>query len=312
MASIILKPIQPGDPDDDEKSRIQKFNEALKPELYQRKQAPPKAGNLKAAEKLFEELGIKDDDWPRRYCRLIEIPESVKNWSDKDTKVHLETRATYSMSDITQSTSKKIALKTLLKIPDSPCQSMTFMKFIKTIIPEAKEIYYYVGTSIPFYALITGETHTYPFMRWHTKENKEDKIEENLVSWYTYPHWRASSECSLKANTWNPVHLICPFPHQWNNKVKIFNLPSIHMIALTNAFDINEKVGGCMFPNFLREDFHPVRSTIEEYNRNGQVKGYEQQDVCGVAYSEDSDASMEFVVRFKSDVIRRFCIDRYE
>lgn len=296
MASILLQKEQPGGGAQTDEEVQKTYKEAIDPTVFQRKVAPPKPGNLTSAQQLFDKLGIQDHDWPRRFCLLTDLWENANVWqSEKKDEGDWFKESDSIMSQVLQGS----------------CQAITLNKFIKTVLPIAAAMAYQPTSSVPFYAFVTGNKGTYPFLQWHHRAGTD--VKENLVSWYAYAEGRKAEEIHLTSGKWTTVSRVVSFPHMWQESKtgKAYsNIDKGYLFVLPEAHDDGAQ-GGCLFPQVLASVFHPVKSTIEEYNRRALLSG--KQEVLGVGLREGSFSPIRIKVHFKSGgKMVVYLIDRWE
>jgi hypothetical protein len=297
VASILLKQTQPGEPESSDAEIKSRFKEAIDPTVYQRKEAPPKRGNLIAAQKLFSELGITDKDWPRQFCSAEHVSEAA-TW--RELKKH---DWSTSAAGVTPGSMSSVLQGRSIKGPEA--KQITLHCFLKTVLPITASMAYLTPDAVPFYAFVTGGKDTYPFLQWHHRGDASRK--ENLVSWYTYDRYQKASTVGLVAGEWTPVASVVPFPHMWSGG-QFSHINRGYLFVIPKARD-SQQVGGCLFPSLLASRFHPVKSTIEEFNRQTRITG--EQDVVGVAVREN-DCSMSVKVLTKSGTVMAYTIHAFE
>lgn len=262
MIGTLLDDIEDGMGFDAVKSR---FESKMNPLKYQRPQVAPAAQNVARAEEIVAKLGIADS-LKRRFARLDELnllwkPREVKSKASVGTgifaglKTKEETR--------TKKTSNMVANG----------GTMTWDKFQRTVLPNAKKIEMNVWGNDSYAAMVTAEDPSAPpIIQWDNEENR------NPFSWYLYAggswpnQWNLSSGwvevtgITLQPNLWQPG-----FEHQGHG---VF-------FVLRNCRDINNKSSG-LFPEIMRGELREVRATIESYSRSAKLSGYDEATACGI------------------------------
>lgn len=239
-----------------------KFDAKLGPLQYQRPQAAPSAGNVKAAEALVEKLGL-EPSLHRRFARLEEVPTiwapAVKaEPATGGVFGHLKTKA--SDSDV-----RKL---------DLPAQTMTWEKFTRTVLGDAQEIEVFVPASGPFIAITTAvHAEAPPILKW------DDETERNPLAWYVYPRGSYAHSWGLTANSWTKVTGIAQFPNQLGARPMPFIAEGVVLI-LEGAADQGTP-GNALFPECLKEELHGIRATVEAYSRSAPLTGKEEASACG-------------------------------
>ena len=255
------------------------WNNLTDPLHYMRPTAAPSAGNIAVAERLFESLGLTQEDMRRAYLTPASIPDAVYMFRDRRPKP-LPTPKEGIFGHIVpkNATEKQPEPNGTDEIsnPDPPT-TMSFSTFAKKIVPNAKKVEYKLPNEISLYFFITGLPGTKRLMQWHDTTNR--------VSWYTHTGPMYVKNFGLGAG-WTPVPYIVPFPHLWD-------APAATTFPLSEdpaAFKYYHSKHGfryliglegikearsselCLFPTLLRSDFHGVRSTIERYSKMGKIE----------------------------------------
>lgn len=293
------------------------------PENYMRATTAPSAGNVAAAERLFEQMGLTSADLERRYLRRDELPERAVLFRDaaaegeavpvpvptttcapeaqKPAKKggvfgHLAAKGGAGSSTAGSSSSAAggaAAAAAAAAVP--PTKQMTFLEFVRKDLPLVRRLEAKVPEEFGCVFFVTGNAGTAPLMQWHTTTN--------LVSQYTYGAAQAASDWGLEAGAWARVHTLLPFPHQWpvesedggegegEGEKCAAKAPSHsfahhghkYLLALEGAKDGNGVPGPSLFPVYLKSAFHGVRSTIEAHNNTAKMQGVEYLERKGVA-----------------------------
>ncbi len=261
VTGTLLEDIAVGLPFDDIKAR---FDAKLGPLIYQRPQAAPTAGNIKAAEELVAKLGIAPS-LERRFARLEELTQRI--WSPRA----LANREPAGEGVFAHLKAKGTAAPRV----DLPAVTMTWDKFARTILPTAEALEILVPTSGSFLALTTAvHADAPPVIKW----DRDD--ERNPVAWYVYPNGSPASQWKLTARTWAKVNAITAFPNQWGSKPMPFVSDGV-VLVIDGCADTRTGSGNALFPECLRDDLHGVRSTVEAYSRAAELGGREEASACG-------------------------------
>lgn len=257
-ASVIaplLDDIVAGLPFADIKAR---FEAKIHPLIYQRPQAAPAAGNIKAAEALFEKMGLAPA-LERRFARIedlqtIWIPTKPREDAKPTGGVfgHLKPKG-----------------ETAVPVVDLPAATMTWDKFARTILPNSERVEINVPGHGRFIAMTTAVNADAPqIMKW-----------DSPVAWYVYHKGSDAPQWGINPG-WNPVLAITPLPTLWGASPKP-HLGIGAVLVIKGCMDGNELSGNALFPECLRDDLHAVRSTIEAYSRGAKLSGREGQVACG-------------------------------
>lgn len=275
MIGTLLDDIQSGMEFESVKKR---FSAKMNPLQYQRPQAASSAGNIAQAEKIFEKLGLAPS-LERRFARLDEI-ETI--WKPALPKNEQEAGGLFGHL-------KAKDAPTPAKAMTLPTVTMTWRKFLETVLPNAEVIEYQVrsGTDV-FTALLTAvNADAPPILQWDTEERR------NPVNWYVYSGGSAPSQWGLTSG-WCKVTGITYQPSMWyeenahQGKAVIFILDG----ARDNRAG---RAGIALFPETLKSELREVRSTIESYSKNAQLGGYEEASACGIRLQ--SGAALNATIR---------------
>lgn len=271
-----------------------RFAEKMHPLQYQRPTAAPAAGNIAAAEKLVETLGIASA-LRRRFARLDEIqtvwrPEPVPERAQPHGGVfsHLlvgEKRATTPPMTI-------------------PAQTVTWEKFARTVLPFARRMDVYVLGTMNFCALLTAaDPESVPILQWDSAEVR------NPVSWYVYNGGSSPEQWSLRSGTWIPVTAVALQPSMWAGADKFTHQGKSALFILDGARDTKAS-GLALFPETLQSSLHAVRSVIEAHSRTGTLEGREEASACGLRVGDSTNAGQIRVTSATGMITYR--IDRWD
>ena len=253
------------------------------PIVYLRPQAAPKAGNVSASERLFTQLGITENDLKRRYMVLDDVPKEVLIWTSKPTP---STKFAGLFSSVKP---RESAPWIKNDQSDLPLTRITFTKLLTTILPTATRVEYKLGARDTINFMITGFPNTKPLMHWHDDSNRG--------SWYVYQRPYPVEEHGQKPDAWNNISAIFPFPHLWDAAPMTTAFPLAdetseewkfyhkkegfrYMLMLDNIVDKN-KGQLCLFPTFLKGEFHGARATIEAFSNKGEKEMVENAEGRG-------------------------------
>lgn len=263
----LIEDIAAGMKFDDVKRR---FNAKVGALQYQRPQAPPTAGAVKQAEKLFADLGLQDS-LPRRYARFEDIPEFVwKPTAAEPAKAgglfgHLATKTT-----------------TPFKPVDLPPVTMTWDKFARIVLPGAEKIEALAPLNGNYVALVTAANpEAPPIIKWDQPDAR------NPVSWYVYPGGSRASQWGLTGNAYVPVTGITKFPNLWGGN-RTEHLAEGVVVILQGAAD-TALCSAALFPSLLKEDLHGVRAVIEAYSKAARIEDRSKASACGLDLRKGQD-----------------------
>lgn len=256
--------------------------------IYQRPQAAPTAGNVAAAEKIVETLGIAAS-LERRFARIEDLETiwlpSVERQTERNGGVFGHLKA------------KNEETPTPLNIP---AIQVTWMKFLASV-PGAERIQYFVGG-----ATFRGIAFTAPV----NPESPELFKWPGRVAWYVHGHPSPPSVWNLTPRTWVEVTAVSMLPPLWGDNPQPF-LGEGAMLTLKGCIDTREGGGNSLFPECLKGELFQVRSTIEAYSRSAKLAGRESASACGRDLRKGQ--SINATVRLlKSGAWTTYLIDRWD
>jgi hypothetical protein len=254
-------------------------------DLNQRPQAPPKEGNIRAAEDLIKKLNLAES-LERRFAHMGDIKQFI--WHPK--QVDLSEKTVFS------------ALRAGSK--DLSAAPMTWNKFSKTVLSNIDRLDFWVPDRGSFIGLCTAKNKDAPpILKWDSEE------ERNPVSWYVYVNGSSASQWSLVSNAWVSVKGVTPFPNLWGSQPKPY-LADGAILLLEGARDRHHS-GLSLFPEILTGTLHSVRSTIEAYSRIHQLSGAEMADANGWDIRSSSMNTIKLRAHTGKSTIE-YTIDRWD
>lgn len=249
------------------------------PANYMRPKALPTDQLIQEAEKLFAKLGISEKDLQRAY--LCDLPLDKTIWSTRSEGTLLPSSSSSSVPDsdgksldASPVADEKaggsgglfggVARKAAAEL--APVE-MSLVQFLKSILPEAKEIWYKTPAgSAPLYQFICAAgDNTVPLMQWHTNTNS--------VSWYTLldSAARRPKNFGVPEDDWVRVTDVCKFPHLWDNDKKFEHFGEHRYLFVLQGAQHLDGVGIGLFPEFMRAEFHPYRAVVEQFSKQGSI-----------------------------------------
>ena len=265
-ASVIgslLDDIAAGLPFADIKAR---FDAKMHPLLYQRPQAAPTSGAIKAAEELVAKLGIAPS-LERRFARLDEIEAF---WMPSAPRA-----AAQSTGGVFGHIKAKDGAGTVRPV-DLPTVTMTWSKFANTVLPNAERMELLAPRHGNFSAYLTAEHADAPsILKW-----------DNPVSSYVYNGGSDATNWNLKPS-WIAVLALSKMPDMWGATPKPY-LDEGLLIVLEGAVDTRSGQGNALFPETLKAELHGVRSVIEAYSKSAVIGRPDGQLACGYRLGKKS------------------------
>lgn len=272
------------------------FNAKMHPLQYQRPQALPSAGNIAAAEKLFEKLGLE----PALHRKFATVADIKALW--KPTLKHSD----YNHNGIFSHLKTKES-DTAINF-NFPEKAITWEKFNSEVLPNVKRMMMLVPYHGSFVALTTQ---TYddapPILKWDNEANR------NPVSWYVYVNGSHAAHWSLSNGLYVEVLALTNSPANWHSKYK--NSEDSLVFILDGAKDTRYKnTGLAIFPENLKADLHEVRSTIEAYSNRGQLTMPAELTplASGYTVSKGSNWEVRLKVAMKDGTERLYKLDRWD
>lgn len=272
-----------------------RFNEKMHPLQYQRPQAAPTAGNVKRAEEIVAKLGL-EKSLQRRYARLDDVQAIWKPVKEKNAVVG----GVFAGIPIKE---RREEIKNRVEAPETV---MTFEKFRRKVLPDAKRIELLVSNHNDSYAALLTAVYsdTPPIIRWDWED------ERNPFSWYLYHNGSPCKHWGLSPG-WNEVTAVVLQPNMWSSRPCGYTSNGA-MFVLKGAKDLSEVSSACLFPSFLKGELHEVRATIEAYSNNSKLSGNEDADACGLLI-QSSSKNLSVKLRVTTNVgVALYKIDRWD
>jgi len=268
------------------------FNEKMHPLQYQRPQAPPSAGNIKQAEEIVAKLGVANS-LRRRFARLEEVPASGLVWAPQVNLTEAPVGGVFGhlLND----------RKTNPIITTGP--NMTWEKFARTVLPTAEEISVLAPHRGNYTALVTAaDPEAPPIIQW-------DRVEaRNPVTWYLYSGGSSAYTWRVAAGEYIPVIGITRMPNEWQSGGDHHGRGV--MLVMKGCRDTSSPTV-CLFPEFLKSELHPIRSTIEAYSRSAKMEGAEDASACGLTIRAGQPGNIHVRVLSRG-VLTQYNIDRWD
>lgn len=270
-----------------------RWTDKMHPLQYQRPQAAPKAGTIVQAEKTFEQMGLARA-LERRYARLDEIelswvPPRVKALRRSGLFGHLMTARSREYVAPTRGV---------------PAATMTWDKFLRTVLPGAEDIRVDLVGSMPFIGLTTAvHDDAPPILKW----DRDD--ERNPFAWYLYHNGSTPSDWGMNAG-WAKVNAITQLPPMWGS-VPQKHLGEGFILVLDGCRD-QRNAGNALFPECLRNELHGVRSVIEADSRSRRMLGAAQASANGLDIRAGNKVINYRLKVTSGGVITEYRIDRWD
>lgn len=262
-----------------------RFAEKMAPLQYMRPQAAPTAQNIKRGEEIIEKLGLTSA-LARRFARLEDletlwtpdVPKPAK--AGKGIFGHLKPKndpfAPFSGGS-----------------QGTPVKTMTWVKFLVTVLPEAQVIEYWTtGKNDNYTALLTAvDPDAGPLLQWDDASNR------NPVSWYVWNGGSSPRSWGLADRSWVRVNAITYKPSMWHGGFEHQGEGAIFI--LDGAKETRTNTGLGLFPEILKAELHECRATIEAFSRSGKLEGADEASANGILLNKGNPWDHTFRVKTK-------------
>lgn len=278
---------------------IRGYDEKADPTLYRRATSAPSAGNIKAAEMAFEALGAG----PALERRFMKLEEAKTVWTPAPAPADSGDGGLF--GHLKAKDEKPKAAPEITKVA-----VVTWVKFARDVLPHASKIDFVVRNRRErFCALTTAvNAQAVPLMQWDEEDNR------NPACMYMGPKGGTPEQWNLVPKTLVEVTGITLRPNLWTSD-KYVNRGVGVIFLLKGCVDTQyERVGRAIYPETLRSEYHPYRSTIEAFSNSGTLSGVDQATACGIFTADDQvDSSAPvFLVKMDTGATIPYQIDRWE
>lgn len=265
-----------------------RFADKMNPGKYQRPTAAPKAGNIDAAEKLVEKLGI-ERSFARRYARLDEI-QTI--WTPNGAP---KTRTGLFKDVVARNETVDEGGMTI------PRQNITWAKFRRDVLPGVEKIEIKVPVQGNYAAIVTAyHEDAPPILQWDTLEQR------NPFSWYVYQNGSHCGQWNVRGELYYLVNALTLKPCLWYSDI------SHHgngLIFIINGAKDTQACGSALFPEILKSDLHGIRSVVEAYSKKNNLAGINYQSASGLLFDDKNSVTIR--VR-KDGNLYHYRLDRWE
>ena len=285
MIGTLLEDIVAGLPFD---AISRRFSEKMHPLQYQRPTAPLSDGNLARAEKIMGDLKAAGA-LERRFAKLADIQAL---WLPKAPPPKPKPEGIFGhLRELTRPEVKPL---------DVPAVTLTWDKFSRTVLPEARSIELFVPAGVASYgALVTAVDPEAPSMlQWG-----------NPVSLYLYVNGSQPERWNLKSGSWHEVSAVALQPSMWgDDPTRLTHHGAGVFFLLRGAWDTGHKTGGGMFPESMKAEYREIRATLEAHFKNAKIQGAAEAEACGLLLSKGSSWS----TRVRVDDSSIYSLDRWD
>lgn len=273
------------------------FDAKMHPAKYQRPTALPNAGTVKQAEEIVAKLGIAPS-LRRREARKDEV---VTFWTPPVDR----SPAVSGQDSVFGHLKTKQSEPEIAKM-DLPVQTMTWSKFQRTVLPNAKRVQYRVVPQLAPYVGITApvDADAPPILQWDSEGKR------NPYAWYLYVKGSAPHHWGLRAGALVDVWGIGNQPSQWGDDERKFAHQGESVIFYLDGARDELQASLCLFPEILKSDLHQVRSVIEAHSNSGQLEKVDTP-ACGLRLQTGQNFGFRFVVTSAMGTAE-YLIDRFD
>jgi hypothetical protein len=268
-----------------------RFAAKMHPLAYLRPQAAPPAGAIVAAEKVMQQLGAAGS-LARRFARLDDLKALWKPAQKKESST-IQGLFDHLMPKGGESSNLSI-----------PAQTMTWDKFQRTVLPTAERIEFRAPGIGRYSALVTAvNADSPPILQWDNEDAR------NPVSWYFWHEGSSAVSFSLVADTYVEVEAITLKPSMWNGGYEHHGVGVMFVLKGARETRIS---GAALFPEFLKSEFHGIRSVMEAYSRSASIEGIREPHAAGVMLTNGErswDAKLRVWVGGRS---QEYQLDRWD
>lgn len=271
----------------DFESASRSFAAKMHPLRYQRPQAAPSQGAIQEAERKVKELDAAGS-LARRFARLDEIqalwtPSREAKPKSDGVFSHLKAKG-QDVADVSV-----------------PLTAITWEKFHRVVLPLANEISILAVGTGNYSALVTAvNPDAPPIIQWDLEHAR------NPVSWYVWHGGSRAPYFKLRVDEYYPVDAITYKPSMWNGGFEHHGKGVFFVIR--GAME-TRMAGAALFPEFLKSEWHGIRSVIEAYSKSAKIEGIDQPHAAGLMFSDNNPVT----VRVKSgNVTSHYRIDRWD
>jgi hypothetical protein len=250
-----------------------RWADKLHPLQYQRPSAAPTDGQIGAAERLVDALGVAPA-LARCFAKLADVQKV--EWAPRPVPTPPAAAGVFGHL---RKPAPGVAPVEL------PPVRVTWEKFARTVLPTVLEMEALVPAGRGnFYGLTTAaDPDAPPIMQWDGLDGKP----RNPCSVYVYQGGSLAAAWNMTAGAWARVTAVFLAPHLWHEPEKFDHHGKRVLFALVGAQDTGgDRCGLCLFPENLRGELRAARAVIEAHSRSGSIAGKEQGNANGLLFSD--------------------------
>lgn len=294
-----------------------RFNEKVHTKNYQRPTEAPSEGNLAQAEKVIAKLG-SEGSLDRKFATIEEVVAAAF-WSEGAWFSTQVLDANKRKEDPKSAVFGHIKPKQMLR-PDSkpvwpfdlPPRKITWEKFNSTVLQagHVAKLELYVDTSTRGFVGITAPVHpdAPPILKWDNPSCR------NPYSEFTILNANANS-WELLPGRFVEVTAVVGRVFSWGDPETFAHLGKGVNLLLRGSKAPH--VSLCLFPEYLKAEYFPIRASIEAYSTSKRLVGRDHASACGVSLippAATSNTVWNYRVRATSHdgKTAEYIIDRWE
>lgn len=265
----------------------------MHPLQYQRPTAPPRDGQIAAANKAIEEMKFAES-LKRRFAKLEDV--LVATWRPTPPLgVPAPSQAGGFFNSLKPGLAKTVEPLALRAI------KMTWARFRDHVLPRAQELELEVPAHGSYFGMVTAvNSEAPPILQWDAEGRR------NPVSWFFFHNGSPALQWDLRPLAWVKVSAVCDKPCHWYGGHD-HHAPAA-MLVLEGAHLTERESHGGFFPECLRTEFQEIRHVMEAYAKRNAVTGALDGTANGYALQKGD----EYNVTVRVNGIDMYLIDRWE
>ena len=158
-----------------------------------------------------------------------------------------------------------------------------------------------------FYAFVTAvDPEAAPIIQW----DREDR--RNPVTWYTHHSPPAAPDWNLSIG-WHDLAAISLFPHMWADENAFAHQTPGVLLVIAGCRPKSD--GSGLFPEFMKNEYRPIRASIAALMRGRDLAGRDEASACGIAIRPTSPPPQPLRIRVHPrgrGIVREYAIDRWD
>lgn len=278
-----------------------RFDAKMNPLQYQRPTAAPSAGNIARAEQIFAQLK-SEGALERRFAKLGDLQTS---WQPSSRAEGAGEGS--APKGVFSHLKEQVKSKGPAQVEVPPI-TMTWEKFARTVLPTAAGIEFLVPAGKQsFIAFVTAKNpEAPPILQWDSVEQR------NPVSWYLYVNGSPASQWNLIPGSFQTVTAIALHPPMWNPQRPLPQHGEKVAFILKGARDTQYSQSSGFFPEFLKSEYHEIRSTLEAYAKGAAIAGKGEAEACGICLQKGQTWNYTFRVVSRDGLRTTYVLDRWD